>query len=109
MTPLEVVSWSQFHQHFTQKVFVQKYFAQLSLVTFQLCNFWRQNIGAKCTLKMLMKLTIGVNFINILLIKFSYISASHSFSLVAFWLCNFWRKNIGEKAAHKMLMKLTQR
>jgi len=25
----------------------------------QLCNFWCQNIGAKCAHKMLMKLTIG--------------------------------------------------
>jgi len=38
---------------------MQKCFAQLSLVTFQLCNFWRQNIGAKCAHKMLMKLTLG--------------------------------------------------
>jgi len=28
--------------------------------------FWHQNISAKCACKMLMKLTTGVNFINIL-------------------------------------------
>ncbi len=39
--------WGQFHQHFKLSFFVQKCFEQLSLVTFQLCNFWRQNIGAK--------------------------------------------------------------
>jgi hypothetical protein len=46
----------QFHQHFTQAFFIPKCFAQLSVVTFQLYNFWRKNIGAKCACKMLMKL-----------------------------------------------------
>jgi len=46
----------QFHQHFTQAFFIPKCFAQLSIVTFQLCNFWRKNISAKCACKMLMKL-----------------------------------------------------
>ncbi len=49
----------QFHQHFTLAFFVPKSFTQLSLVTFQLCNFWHQNIGAKFVHKMLMKLTAG--------------------------------------------------
>jgi len=31
----------------------------------QLCNFWRQNIGAKCVHKMLMKLTpVWVSSVN---------------------------------------------
>ena len=38
----------------------QKCFAELSLVTFQLCNFWCLNIGSKCAGKMLMKLTQDV-------------------------------------------------
>ncbi len=46
-----------FHQHFTRAFFVQKYSVQLSLITFKLCNFWCQNIGAKCERKMLMKFT----------------------------------------------------
>jgi len=32
---------------------------------FQLCNFWRKNIGAKFVPKILMKSTTGVNVINI--------------------------------------------
>jgi len=56
---------------------------------------------------MLMKLTAGVNFINILCVCFAYKSALHSFSLLKIWLCNFWQKNIGAKGACKMLMKLT--
>ncbi len=47
----------RFHQHFTHSFFVRKCFAQLSLDTFQLCNFWHKNISAKCTCKMLMILT----------------------------------------------------
>jgi len=38
--------------------FVHKCFAQFSLAMFQLCNFWHQNIGAKCACKMLMKSTL---------------------------------------------------
>ncbi len=57
-------TWSWFHQHFTQALllfFVWKCFAQLSLDTFQHCNFCRQKIGAKCPSKMLMKLTPANN------------------------------------------------
>jgi hypothetical protein len=43
--------------NFTHKFFVQKCFAQLSLVMFQLCNFWRQNICSKFAHKILMKLS----------------------------------------------------
>ncbi len=56
---------------------------------------------------MLVKLTIGVNFINSLCVPFLYESVLLSFSLVTVWLCNFLRKNISAKAACKMLMKLT--
>jgi len=46
--------WSQFHQLFICTFFIQKCF---SIVIFCLCNFFRKNIGAKGTSKMLMKLT----------------------------------------------------
>ncbi len=42
--PITQAMRGQFHQHFTSTCFVRKCFTQLSLVTFQLCNFWRQNI-----------------------------------------------------------------
>jgi hypothetical protein len=37
----------QFHQHFMCAFFVQKQIQQLSLVRFQLCNFWCQNFVQK--------------------------------------------------------------
>jgi len=43
---------SLFHQHFTRAFFIQTCFVQLSLVMLQLCNFWQQNIGAKCLQKL---------------------------------------------------------
>ncbi len=43
-----------------------------SLDMFQLCNFWRKNISAKCACKMLMKLTTAVNFIKDKQAHFSY-------------------------------------
>jgi hypothetical protein len=54
--------------------------------------------------KILVKLTPGVNFINILHVHFSYKSAWGSFSLVIFWQ----QKALSyKKCAQKMLMKLT--
>jgi hypothetical protein len=56
---------------------------------------------------MLMKLTPGVNFTNILRAAFSYKSFLCSFYVLTIWVCNFWRKDLGTKAVHKMLVKLT--
>jgi len=56
---LRFVLRSQFHQPFTHPFFVRKQIEQLSIVTFQLFYFWRTNTDAKCTRKMLMKLTPG--------------------------------------------------
>jgi len=57
------------------------------------------------------KLSVGVNFINILRAHFSYESASHSFSLATFWqkhsFAIFGTKISYEKHARKTLMKLT--
>jgi len=51
---LEQVSISStFYACFFADILVPKKFKPKT----QLCNFWRQNIGAKCTSKMLMKLT----------------------------------------------------
>ncbi len=65
--------------------------------------------GAKAARGTLMKLTPGVNFINILFATFSYESVLlqlfSSYRQFAFVI--FWCKNIDAKAAHKMLMKLT--
>jgi hypothetical protein len=56
---------------------------------------------------MLIKLSPGVNFINILRLPILYKSAFCSFSPNTVWLSIFWHKHIGEKAACKMLMTLT--
>ncbi len=52
-----------------------------------------------------MNLTIGVNFINILLKNFLYKSALSSFLQLCFCFAILWRKDIGTKAASKILMK----
>jgi hypothetical protein len=60
----EIDYWCQFHQHFTRaflaNILVPKNFKPKT----QLCNFWCQNIGAKCACKIWMKLTpdrCGIN------------------------------------------------
>ncbi len=62
----------QFHQHFTSPFFVRNCFAQLSLVTFQLCNFWRQNINKKYAHKLLMKLAQVHNILGALFEPISF-------------------------------------
>ncbi len=54
-----------------------------------------------------MKLTAGVNFINISCAPFSTKVFWAAFLLSQFGFEIFWHKNIGAKAAHKMLIKLT--
>jgi hypothetical protein len=56
---MNCICWCQVNQHFIHTFFIRKCFAHLSLVTFLLCNFWRQNIGAKFASIMLMKFTQG--------------------------------------------------
>ncbi len=52
---------------------------------------------------MLMKLTTGVNFTNILLEPFLYERVFQTLPPLTVWLCNFF----GAKAARKMLVRLT--
>jgi len=59
-------SWCQVHRHFTRAFFVRKCFAQL-FSTYILALFFL----AKAAHKILMKLTIGVNFIDILYAAFA--------------------------------------
>jgi hypothetical protein len=53
---------------------------------------------------MLMKLTTGVNFINIFTYKFFVQTSIQQLFVVTFWL---WQKNCTKKHAQKTLMKLT--
>jgi len=56
---------------------------------------------------MLIKLTTGVNFINILQAVFSYETVLFRFSVHPVCICIFLQKEIGAKVACKMLVKLT--
>ncbi len=62
----------QFHQNFTIAFFVQKCLVSFSLITVWLCNFLAQENWQKDTLVVLMTLTPGVYFINILRATFLY-------------------------------------
>jgi len=85
----EIDNRCQFHQHFTCTFFADILAPKKFKPKTQLCNFWRKNIGATWARKMLMKLTTGVNFINILLEPFLYKSVLHRFSLVTVLLWKF--------------------
>ncbi len=58
----------------------------------------KRGFGAKAESKMLVKLTKGVNFSNILHKPFLYESALKDFSLITVWLCNFLPKEYGRKS-----------
>ncbi len=53
----ESQAYHQFHQHFTSTLFANILAPKNFKPKTQPCNFWRQNIGKKLALKMLMKLT----------------------------------------------------
>jgi len=55
----------QFHQCFTRTFFLQNFGAKKFQTKTQLWKFLLQNFVQKCAIKTLMKLTPGVNFINI--------------------------------------------
>ncbi len=62
----------------------------------------------KVACKMLVKLTPGINFINILCTTFLYKCVLIGISLVEVGFVTFYRKNNSAKAARKMLLKLTK-
>jgi len=69
--------------------------------------FCRKEIACKSLCKMLVKLTQGVNFINILCAPFCVKVFCAAFLLLHFGFVVFWQKNISTKATCKMLVKLT--
>jgi len=79
---------------FCTKVFCKA----LLLLQFGLVFFWKKNTSAKAAYKMLVKLTTGVNFINILLVNFLYKSVLPSFSLITIWLVNYLAKECWQKS-----------
>jgi len=97
----------QFHQHFTHafcaNIFVPKIFKPKT----QLCHFLGRNFGPKHTCKMLLKLTPGVNFINILHTNFSYKRRFGCFFYVHVTKEKLLKQRLYKKIVRRMLMKLT--
>jgi hypothetical protein len=94
MPPSWTTSRCRFHQHFTRTFFVRK---QISLVTFGFVIFLCLNF---CEHKTLMKLTAGVDFINVLRAHFSYKKNYKAKTLLE-------KRLLDKKNGHKMLLKLT--
>jgi hypothetical protein len=59
---------------------------------FGLVIFWQKDFGTKAVNKMLVKLTPGINFTNILRAVFSHKGFLRSFYLLTIWVCNFLAK-----------------
>jgi len=97
----------QLHQHFTCPFFIVQLLSNYSLA---LQFFWWKKIGPKAAREMLMKLTTGVNFINILCIAFMRAdpkSAKIQSRKASVFFVLF--ESVHVKAACKMLMKLPTR
>ncbi len=78
---------------FYKQLYLTNVFCKVFLqLQFGFVVFWQKKSGAKAACKMLMKLTKGVNFINILFSPFSYESILRCFSLITVWFCDFWHQ-----------------
>ncbi len=88
--------------------FFRQYFGakKLQSQTFQLCNFWHQNIGKKSSWKMLMKLTPGIDFINVQWAAFMCTDSESAKKTVKFFALSGFAL---AKAACRSFMKLTPR
>jgi hypothetical protein len=101
-----VPSGRQFHQHFTCAFFIWKYFGQLFFShIWELKFFWRQIIGKKFALKMLMKLTPGLILPSCLRRAFMHadpcslkfqLSWQYLFALLGSSGVKFFHKNVDE-------------
>ncbi len=103
-------NWYQFNPNFTSAFFIWECFGQLfsnySLAL--IIIFLQKNIGTIAGHEMLMKLTAGVNFINVLWAAFTCAdpeSAKRAVKLSTSFLALL--RSARTKAACKMLMKLT--
>ncbi len=95
------VCWSQFHQHLHAR-FSYKFWLQSHNVTTKAA---KMDVRTKKTYKkMLMKLSIGVNLINVFCAFFLYECHFGSFFLVA---CTYKNDVCAKKFVHLTLMKLT--
>ncbi len=96
-----------FHQHFIHSFYKQRSRKRKndSQVVNLCLAFGIYGMSVKAARKMLMKLPIGVNFINILSSTFLCKSVFAAFLKLQFGFVIFWLKNTG--AACKILMKST--
>jgi len=93
---------------FYEQLFLTKVFYAASLyLQFGFVFFWLKNIGTKAACKMLVKLTTGVNFINVLWVAFAPVDPK---SVKIYWQLDWILMLLGTtgvKAVRKMLVKLT--
>ncbi len=107
------VIFKKYHQvsisstFFTQNFCMNVFFGSFSLVTCKQKKLPKRLMYIKFAHKTLMKLTTGVNFINILLAPFLYESLYDTFLQLHVSGKRLHKALLYEKCAHKMLMKLT--
>jgi hypothetical protein len=78
---------------FYEQLFCTKDFcAAFTCLQFGFVIFWRKDFDAKAANKILVKLTPGVNFTNILRAVFLYERFLRSFYELTIWVCNFLAK-----------------
>jgi len=77
---------STFHTHFFANILAPKNFKPKT----KLCNFWHKISAQNARVKMLIKLTSGVNFINVFCVRFSYEFLAQNY--VSAWRQKFVQK-----------------
>jgi len=86
---------SRFHKHFTRAFFAWNSFVQL----FSSYILAKKTLSYKKLMaRTLMKLTTGLDFINILCATVAYKRTLHTFFLITVWLCNFFVKEYWHKS-----------
>jgi len=93
---------------FYEQIVCFKVFCSFSIIAISIIVlFGKKNISAKVACKMLVKLTTGVNFINILLATFAPIFFGNKIQGQNVTRENLRKALLYEKFVRKMLMKLT--
>jgi hypothetical protein len=94
---IPIFFWCKFHQHYMRTFFVRTSLWQLFLHTCNKRKLPKRHSYENRVRITLMKLTTGVNFINILPCLFCSKVHIEAFLELKFGFVIFWRKNIGAK------------
>jgi len=95
-------TWCQFHPHITSRFFwIKVFYKDFMCLRFGLVTFWRKEIGPETAHKMPVKLTTGVNFLNILWVAFLYKSLTYTYLYLEFVFVFLGER----KLAKKLLIK----